>query len=110
MLASLVSLIVLAIIVGGFGYALGLLIRNSPATVTILLLWPLVIENLITLLLNVVGWDGATKYLPYAAGLTAVADPEGSDTLGRPNGLIWFAVVVAVLIVAGVVVDSRRDA
>jgi ABC-2 type transport system permease protein len=110
-LGQLLSLIVLAVIVSWFGYALGLLIRNSPATVTILLLWPLVIENLIAVLLNVTGADGATKWLPYSAAIVAtVDDGTTDDALGRPGGLIWFAVVVVVLLAAGATVDSKRDA
>jgi ABC-2 type transport system permease protein len=110
-LGRLVALIALAVLVGWFGYALGLLIRNSPATVTILLLWPLIIENLIALLLNVTGADSATKYLPYSAAIVAtVDDGSADDTLGRPGGLIWFAVVVVVLLAVGATVDSKRDA
>ena len=109
-LSSMLSLVALALIVGAFGYALGLIIRNSPATVTILLLWPLIIESLVSGLLTVVGAGGATKWLPYSAGITAVADSEGSDTLGRPMGLVWFAVVVLVLVAAGTTLDNRRDA
>lgn len=110
-LASLVSLVVLATIVAGFGFALGLLIRNSPATVTILLLWPLIIESLVGLLLSVVGWDGAVKYLPYGAGLTAtLGEGDADDALGRPWGLVWFAAVVVVLLAGAAVLDRRRDA
>jgi ABC-2 type transport system permease protein len=109
-LAAMVSLVVLAVIVGGFGFALGLLIRNSPATVTILLLWPLIIENLVAGLLTVVGADGVVKYLPYSAGLLAVVDDESVDALGRPMGLVWFGAVVVVLLAGGLVLDSKRDA
>lgn len=110
-LASMVSLVALAMVVSAFGYALGLIIRNSPATVTILLLWPLIIENLVAGLLTVVGAGGATKWLPYSAGLLAVVDDEsGSDTLGRPMGLVWFAAVVVVLLAGGITLDNRRDA
>lgn len=109
-LASMASLVVLAVIVSGFGFALGLLIRNSPATVTILLLWPLIIENLVGGLLTVVGAGGAVKYLPYSAGLLAVVDDDSVDALGRPMGLVWFAAVVLVLLAGGLVLDSKRDA
>lgn len=109
-LVSMVSLVVLAVIVSGFGFALGLLIRNSPATVTILLLWPLIIENLVSGLLTVVGADGVVKYLPYQAGLVAVVEDESVDALGRPMGLVWFAAVVLVLLAGGLVLDSKRDA
>lgn len=110
-LASLVSLVVLAMLVSAFGYALGLGIRNSPATVTILLLWPLIIENLVAGLLSVVGWDGVTKFLPYSAAIQAVVDDEfADDVLGRPMGLVWFGLVIGVLLAGGATLDSRRDA
>jgi ABC-2 type transport system permease protein len=69
-LVSMVSLVVLAVIVSGFGFALGLLIRNSPATVTILLLWPLIIENLVGGLLTVVG-AGRCGQVPALLGRSA---------------------------------------
>ncbi len=108
----LASLVVLAVLVSGFGYALGLLIRNAPATITILLLWPLIIENLLNGLLSVAGADGATKWLPYSAAIIATVDDgtSGDDVLGRPMGLVYFGVVVAALIAIGLAADNRRDA
>lgn len=113
-LGALISIVVLAVIVSWFGFALGVLIRNSPATVTIFLLWPLLIENLIGLVLSLIGLESATKWLPYSAGISAtVSDDESdfdTDILGRPNGLIYFAVVALVLVLLGTWSDSRRDA
>lgn len=113
-LPSLIAVVVLAVVVSWFGFGLGLLIRNSPATVTIFLLWPLLIENLVGLVFNLVGWEGATKWLPYAAGIEAtVANGDndvGSDILGRPNGLIYFAMVSLAVVALGVWSDQRRDA
>lgn len=107
----LVSLVVLAVIVSWFGTGLGLLIRNSPATVTILLLWPLIVENLIGALLSVAGADGAVKWLPYAAAIVAtVDDGSDSDALGRPMGFVWFAFVSLALVAVGLLADSKRDA
>jgi ABC-2 type transport system permease protein len=109
--ASLVSVVALAVIVSVFGFGLGLVIRNSPATVTILLLWPLLIENLIGLLFTLIGWDGATKWLPYRAGISAAANDSGSTSeLGRPNGLLYFAAVSLVIVAFGSWLDQRRDA
>lgn len=112
-LASLISVIVLAVSVTLFAMGLGLIIRNSPATVTILLLWPLLIEGLVGLVLSLIGWDNATKWMPYNAAINAAADSSGdfsTDVLGRPMGLVYFAAVSAGLIVIGAVLDQRRDA
>jgi ABC-2 type transport system permease protein len=109
-LGSLIAVCALAVIVSWFGFGLGLVIRNSPATVTILLLWPLLIENLIGLLFTLVGWDGVNKWLPYRAGIGAAADASASNELGRPNGLIYFAAVSLVIVAIGSALDWRRDA
>ena len=46
------------------GYGLGLLIRNTPATICILLLWPLIAEGLIAGLLSVAGAEECARFLP----------------------------------------------
>lgn len=109
---KLVSVIVLAVSVTWFAVGLGLIIRNSPATVTILLLWPLLIEGLIGLVLSLIGWENASKWMPYQAAIDAAASDGNSfsDTLGRPLGLLYFAAVAAALIAIGAVLDHRRDA
>lgn len=112
-LASLISVIVLAVSVALFAMGLGLIIRNSPATVTILLLWPLLIEGLVGLVLSLIGWDNATRWMPYNAAINAAAgtsDDFSSEILGRPMGLVYFAAVAAGLVVIGAVLDQRRDA
>ncbi|MGB0114183.1 MAG: hypothetical protein WBP59_13245, partial [Ilumatobacteraceae bacterium] len=60
-----------------------------------------------------IGWDNATKWMPYNAAINAAADSSGdfsSDVLGRPMGLVYFAAVSAALVVIGTVLDQRRDA
>ena len=110
-LAYLASGVVLAALVSWFGFGLGLLIRNSPATISVLLLWPLLIEGLLAVMFTLVNWDGAVKWLPYSAALSATGSGEGgSDVLGRPGGQLLFAAVGAGLIVAGTLLDQRRDA
>lgn len=109
-LASLISMVVLAVIVNWFGFGLGLLIRNSPATVTIFLLWPLLIENLLGLVLTVSGGEDATKWLPYSAGITATVAEDEPDVLGRPWGLVYFGGIALALVVIGAILDERRDA
>lgn len=110
-LPSLISVIVLAMSVTLFAIGLALIIRNSPATVTTLLLWPLLIEGLLALVLSLIGWDDAGKWMPYQAAIDAAAsDGTSVGTLGRPIGLVYFAAVSTALIVIGSVLDRRRDA
>ncbi len=110
MLTVLVCTIVLAVLVTWFGFGIGLLIRNSPASVSLLLLWPLLIEGLIQLVFALLDWDGASKYVPYQAAINASAGSPGDDVLGRPGGQILFGCVGLALIVIGVWADGRRDA
>jgi hypothetical protein len=103
--------VVLAVLVSWFAYGLGLLIRNSPVTIAVFLIWPLIIENLVGLVFTLIGWESAVKWLPYQAAIQATVDDQsGADVLGRPGGLIWFGVVSAAIIAAGVFLDRRRDA
>ncbi len=109
--ATLMAVLALAVIVSTFGFGLGLVIRNSPVTITVLLLWPLLIESLIGLVLALIGWEGAGKWLPYQAAITAVGNEGGSDdVLGRPLGLVYFAVVSLAIVGVGTFLDHRRDA
>jgi ABC-2 type transport system permease protein len=106
----LLCAVVLAVLVTWFGFGMGLLIRNSPTSVTLVVLWPLLIEGLISVFLALVNWDGAVKYLPYHAAITASVGDPGSDELGRPGGQILFAAVGAALVGIGIWLDGRRDA
>ena len=47
--AALIGIVVFAVIVSLLGFGLGLIIRNTPAAVAVLILWPLVVENIIVL-------------------------------------------------------------
>jgi ABC-2 type transport system permease protein len=106
----LVSTVVLALLVTWFGFGLGLIIRNSPATVSILLLWPLLIEGLLRVVFGLIGWDGLSDWLPYQAAIEAAGGNVGDESLGRPMVQIWFGVVGLAVIAVGMIVDHRRDA
>jgi ABC-2 type transport system permease protein len=106
----LISTIVLAVLVTWFGFGIGLLVRNSPAAVSLLLLWPLLIEGLLQLMFALLDWDGAGKYVPYQAAIAAASANPGSDELGRPGGQILFGAIGLALIAIGTWLDGRRDA
>ncbi|MGA0969794.1 MAG: hypothetical protein ACO3U0_00755 [Ilumatobacteraceae bacterium] len=108
--ATFAALIALSVVVSWFALGLGLIIRNSPATVVVTLLWPLLIENLVSLAFTLAGVDEAQRWMPYQAAITAVVDDGGGDSLGRPWGPLYFAAVAAVLVGVGMVLENRRDA
>lgn len=104
------ALVALGVALAGFG--LGNMIRNTPATVTLLLLWPLLIENILGRLLFAaldLEWD---KYLPFTEGLTlGFLDRDGGDDLMSRlgAGLFFFAVVIGLTLV-GLARTQRADA
>ncbi|MDJ0771480.1 MAG: ABC transporter permease [Ilumatobacter sp.] len=107
---QLVSISILGVLVSWFGYGLGLIIRNAAATITILLIWPLIIENLVALLFTALDWEGVNKWLPYSAAISDAVADDSVDTLGRPWGAIWFAAIGLAMIAFGGWLDHRRDA
>lgn len=109
-LGGLVAMVALAVTLGWFGFGVGVIVRNSPAAVTLFLLWPLLLENLLAGVLFVSGADGLVRWLPYQAALSATNPSPGSDQLGRPWGLVWFGVVSLGLAGFGVLLERRRDA
>ena len=109
--AALIGVVVFAVIVSLLGFGLGLLIRNTPAAVAVLILWPLVVENIIMAILSVAGVDNPGKFLPYVSGIR-LGDPESGSTefLGRVAGGLYFAAFASVIAVVGSIITSRRDA
>jgi ABC-2 type transport system permease protein len=109
-LPALVGVVLLAVGLTLLGYGLGLLIRNSPAAICVLLLWPLIAEGLIAGLFSAAGAEGAVKFLPYSAGFNMALTEPDPDALGRVAGGGYFFAWVIVICVLGVVTARTRDA
>lgn len=94
------------------GFGLGNLIRNTPAAVTALLLWPLVVENILARLLFAalgLNWD---KFLPFTEGITLgfIDRTEGDDLMSRANAGVYFFAWALGITVLGVIRTNRSDA
>jgi ABC-2 type transport system permease protein len=108
---ALIGVVLLSIGLTLLGYGLGLLIRNTAASVCVLLLWPLIAEGLVAALLSGVGAEGAAKWLPYSAGISmVVVDVGDEETLGRVGGGLWFFAWVVAILLLGLIRTKRRDA
>ena len=112
-LTGLAGTVAFAVGVGIAGFGLGNLIRNTPAAVTALLLWPLVLENILARLLFAAIDKEWARYMPFTQGLTLTVSDRGDDsaeTLSRlPAGLYFFAVAIVIAIL-GVVRTQQSDA
>jgi ABC-2 type transport system permease protein len=109
---ALLGTIVFAMLVTLFGFGIGMVVRNQPTAISLLLLWPLLVEGLIGAMLAIAGVDNPFRWLPYNAGLQLAAPTtgQGPDSIGRVAGGVIFAVFVTVITVAGSVITTRRDA
>jgi ABC-2 type transport system permease protein len=108
--AALLGAVVLAGMLAMLGYGLGLLIRNSPATVTILILWPLLLEQIVRGILAAAGVENQTAWLPYQSAISmANPDPSAGEP-SRLHGGLYLGAVVLAFIIIGIVVNDRRDA
>ena len=109
--AALIGIVIFAVIVSLLGLGLGMIIRNTPTAVAVLILWPLVVENIVFLILSAAGVDHPQKFLPYISGF-GLGDPNlaSSDSLGRVAGGLYFAAVTLAVVLIGTLITTRRDA
>lgn len=108
--SAMLGVVALAVIVGWFGVGVGLVIRNQPAALVTVVLWPLLIEVLVAVVLGVSGADGAVRWLPYSAAISAIEVFPSEDALGRPGAFIYFGGVSLAIVALGWFLDNRRDA
>jgi hypothetical protein len=94
------------------GVGVGALLRHSAGAVSALLMWPLVAEPILGSLPNVGSEVG--PYLPFGNAFLFTRVqwlyPVYDMPWGELGSLLYFAVVVAVVFVAAIVVVNRRDA
>ena len=93
-----------------FGLGIALIVRSTPASIAVLVLWPLLIESVIGGLLSLVGADTVAEWLPYQAGTTLFELQPDGDPFGRIVGGLVFATFVVLVIAVGSTLTARRDA
>ena len=109
--SALIGIVVFAIIVSLLGLGIGMVIRNTPAAVAVLILWPLVAENIIRVVLSAAGVDRPARFLPYTSGFgLGATDVSAHEGLGRIAGGVYFGAATLAVAIIGAVITSRRDA
>jgi ABC-2 type transport system permease protein len=112
-IAPMVGVVAFSAIVALLGYGLGLLIRNTPTAIAVLILWPLVAEGIIGAVLRAAGIESAFKWMPYQSGIN-MGNPtlgdDGGDNLGRVASGLYFFGVTALVAGIGAFFTQRRDA
>ncbi len=105
-----IGLVLFATIVSLLGFGVGLIVRSTPAAVSVLILWVLIVESLIALILSAAGVDNARKWMPYAAGINLGNPDIDSESLGRLAGGLYFGGFTLVVVLIGSIITQRRDA
>lgn len=102
---------------GVIAIAVGILVRQTAAAVSILLVWVLLVENLVALIPKV--GDDIQKWMPWMAANRFLFTGNGGEggggididwPYGPWGGLAYFAGVALALLVVALVVAERRDA
>ena len=97
--------------------SVGTIVRHSAGAITILMLWPLLIENLVTLIPTV--GSKIQLWLPFQAVSTFITPPAGTEIAGQVfgtsgptpvEGLLVFLGTAVVLWLVALTLLQRRDA
>ena len=104
------GMIALSVVVSLLGMAIGTLTRNPPSAVTILVLWPLLLESLIGGLLSIAISDEIFKWMPFQTGLNALLLEDYDLDFGRWGSVGYFGLWVLALSLFAHTVFKRRDA
>lgn len=107
---ALMGLVILCGLLSLLGYGLGLIIRNSAATVAILVLWPLLLETIASVVLRAAGVDNPLPWLPYQSAFAMLNTDVANGDPSRLHGGLYLGSVAVALIAIGIVVNERRDA
>jgi ABC-2 type transport system permease protein len=103
-------MIALSVLVSLLGMAIGTLTRNPPSAVTVLVLWPLLLESLIGGLLSLIINDQIFDWLPFQTGLNALLLEDSDMDFGRWGSVGYFGLWILGLILFAHTVFKRRDA
>lgn len=105
---ALVGSVLLFALYGLVGLGVGSIIRATAGAITLVVVWPLIVESIIKGLLPKIG-----KWLPFNAGsqLTSTDTTiNSSEALSPRAGGLVFLIFALVLLAVGTALVSRRDA
>ena len=104
------ALIALSVVVSLLGMAIGTLTRNPPSAVTILVLWPLLLESLIGGLLSVAISESIFKWMPFQTGLNSLRLGDSDMDFGRWGSVGYFGLWIFGVSLFALARFKRRDA
>lgn len=111
--APLVGLAILCVLMTLFAFGVGCMIRQPAGAIPIFLLWPLLVEGIVSLILDQID-PGLGRWLPFRTGqqLAGFSDSasEGTEHFSRMVSGAYFGAWTLLVVVLGWWVVERRDA
>ncbi|CAB4598185.1 unannotated protein [freshwater metagenome] len=107
---AFLAMILMGAVVALLGMAIGALTRNPPSAITILVLWPLLVEGIVGGLLSLAFEDNVARWMPFQSGLNSMFLELPDDGFGRWGSLGYFAAWVLLVMVLAERSLKRRDA
>lgn len=107
---AFLAMILMGAVVALLGMAIGTLTRNPPSAITILVLWPLLVEGIVGGLLSLAFEDNVARWMPFQSGLNSMFLELPDDDFGRWGSLGYFAAWVLLVMVLAERSLKRRDA
>jgi ABC-2 type transport system permease protein len=107
---AFLAMVLMGAVVALLGMAIGALTRNPPSAITILVLWPLLVEGIVGGLLSLAFEDNVARWMPFQSGLNSMFLELPDDGFGRWGSLGYFAAWVLLVMVLAERSLKRRDA
>jgi ABC-2 type transport system permease protein len=108
---ALAGTVALAGMMALVGLGVGMIVRNTPAAVAVLILWPLLVEGLVGGLLTLAfGSSTPLRWLPFRAGFRIAQLNFVDDGPSRLVSGLYFGAVAVGLVALGAWLVNRRDA
>lgn len=110
-LPAMVGAVVLTAFMSLAGFGLGLIIRSTPAAVSVLIVWALIAESLVgPLLVLVFSSENIARWMPFQAGIRLALVDVFEAGPSRLTSGVYFGAFSLLLVVVGGWMVNRRDA
>lgn len=109
----IIYLIIGNMIVALFGFGVGAIVRQPIAGIIIVLIWPIIIENILQTIGAVIrenGYEIVAKWLPFTNYTYALSDNKDPAFFSPPFAMLYFFAISATLCLIGSYLVIKRDA